>query len=42
MLKIIDKYVEVRDRNYITFPVGRANVIDTMARTMCSLPKSSG
>lgn len=42
MLKIIDKYVEVRDRNYITFPVGRANVIDTMGQNHVQLAKSSG
>ena len=39
MLKIIDKYVEVRDRNYITFPVGRANVIDTMGQNHVQLDK---
>lgn len=39
MLKIIDKYVEVRDRNYITFPVGRANVIDTMGQNHVQLAK---
>ena len=39
MLKIIDKYVEVRDRNYITFPVGRANVIDTMGQNLVQLAK---
>lgn len=32
MIHVIDKYVEVRDRNYITFPVGRANVIDTLGQ----------
>ena len=39
MLKVIDKYVEVRDRNYITFPVGRANVIDTMGQNLVQLAK---
>ena len=39
MLKVIDKYVEVRDRNYITFPVGRANVIDTMGQNHVQLAK---
>ena len=39
MLKVIDKYVEVRDRNYITFPVGRANVIDTMGQNHVQLDK---
>lgn len=39
MLKVIDKYVEVRDRNYITFPVGRANVIDTMGQNHAQLAK---
>ena len=39
MLKVIDKYVEVRDRNYITFPVGRASIIDTMAQNMVQLAK---
>ena len=39
MLKIIDKYVEVRDRNSITFPVGRANVIDTMGQNHVQLDK---
>ena len=39
MLKVIDKYVEVRDRNYITFPVGRANVIDTMGQNRVQLAK---
>ena len=39
MLKVIDKYGEVRDRNYITFPVGRANVIDTMGQNLVQLAK---
>lgn len=39
MLQIIDKYVEVRDRNYITFPVGRSNVIDTMGQNLVQLAK---
>lgn len=39
MPKVIDKYVEVRDRNYITFPVGRANVIDTMGQNLVQLAK---
>ena len=39
MLKIIDKYVEVRDRNYITFPVGRATIIDTMGQNQAQLAK---
>lgn len=32
MIRVIDKYVEVRDRNYITFLVGRANIIDTLGQ----------
>jgi len=39
MLKIIDKYVEVRDRNYVTFPVGRATIIDTMGQNRVQLAK---
>lgn len=39
MLKVIDKYVEVRDRNYITFPVGRASIIDTMGQNHVQLAK---
>lgn len=39
MLKVIDKYVEVRDRNYITFPVGRASIIDTMGQNQVQLAK---
>lgn len=39
MLKIIDKYVEVRDRNYITFPIGRASIIDTMSQNQMQLAK---
>lgn len=39
MLKVIDKYVEVRDRNYITFPVGRAAIIDTMGQNQGQLAK---
>lgn len=30
MIQIIDKYIEVRDRNYITFLVGKSNIIDTL------------
>ena len=39
LLKVIDKYVEVRDRNYITFPVGRASIIDTMGQNQSQLAK---
>ena len=39
MLKIIDKYVEVCDRNYVTFPVGRATIIDTMGQNRVQLAK---
>lgn len=39
MIRVIDKYVEVRDRNYITFPVGRANIIDTLGQNLEQLAK---
>lgn len=39
MLKIIDKYVEVRDRNSHHLPVGRANIIDTMGQNHVQLAK---
>lgn len=39
MIRIIDKYVEVRDRNYITFLVGRANIIDTLGQNNEQLAK---
>lgn len=39
MIRVIDKYVEVRDRNYITFPVGRANIIDTLGQDLEQLAK---
>lgn len=32
MIRVIDKYVEVRDRNYLTFPAGRSNIIDTLGQ----------
>ena len=39
MLKVIDKYVEVRDRNYITFPIGKASIIDTMGQNQGQLAR---
>lgn len=32
MIQIIDKYVEVKDRNYITFLIGRSEIIDTLGQ----------
>ncbi len=39
MIQIIDKYVEVRDRNYITFHVGRSDIIDTLGDNRTQLEK---
>lgn len=32
MIQIIDKYVEVKDRNYITFLIGKSEIIDTIGQ----------
>lgn len=39
MIQVIDKYVEVRDRNYITFHVGRSDIIDTLGDNRAQLGK---
>lgn len=39
MIQVIDKYVEVRDRNYITFLVGRSQIIDTLGQNRMQLQK---
>ncbi len=39
MIQVIDKYVEVRDRNYLTFHVGRSDIIDTLGDNRAQLGK---
>ncbi len=39
MIQVIDKYVEVHDRNYLTFQVGRAEIIDTLGDNRAQLEK---
>jgi len=39
MIQVIDKYVEVHDRNYLTFQVGRAEIIDTLGDNRAQLGK---
>lgn len=37
MIQVIDKYVQVRDRNYLQFLVGRSDVIDTLGQNHAQL-----
>lgn len=37
LTEIIEKYAVVRDRNYIAFPVGRSDIIDTLADNAAQL-----
>ena len=39
MIQVIDKYVEVHDRNYLTFQVGGAEIIDTLGDNRAQLEK---
>ncbi len=39
LIQVIDKYVEVHDRNYLTFQVGRAEIIDTLGDNRAQLGK---
>lgn len=39
MIQVIDKYVEVRDRNYLTFLVGKSDIVDTLGDNRVQLAK---
>lgn len=39
MIQVIDKYVQVRDRNYIQYLVGRSDIIDTLGQNHAQLGK---
>ena len=41
-IRVIDKYVAVTDRNYIQFPVGRTEVVDTLGDNRRQLDKITG
>lgn len=39
MIQIIDKYVEVHDRNYLTFHVGKSDIVDTLGDNRMQLSR---
>ncbi|MFI3306689.1 MAG: hypothetical protein R3Y68_09300 [Rikenellaceae bacterium] len=38
-IKIVDKYITVSDRNYIRYPLGRSNIVDTLGDNRAELAK---
>ncbi|MFI3249324.1 MAG: tetratricopeptide repeat protein, partial [Rikenellaceae bacterium] len=38
-IKIVDKYITVSDRNYIRYPLGKSNIVDTLGDNRAELAK---